>query len=199
MVRCLVKYSFKIYFKNYNSLLYFFIILVIFINFFRIEKFKKFEILEADKKKLFYLFLILTISNIIFFIKFPLYRYGYSYLVTLLIILFSLFISRTDSKFLNKLFKFITIICLTIFCLKQFINIEKNYVKRDIWPNIYSFLPKNLDTIPNKIKIKDSFYLFQKSKECLYNKSGYSPCTNYSIVKLKHKKILNYDIIFFQE
>ena len=49
----------------------FLLILGIFINFFRIEKFKKFEILEADKKKLFYLFLILTISNIIFFIKFP--------------------------------------------------------------------------------------------------------------------------------
>ena len=98
-----------------------------------------------------------------------------SFIVTLLILIFSLFILRFDSKFLSRLFKYMTIICFTIFCLKQFVNIEKNYNKRDIWPNIYSLLPKKLDVTPNKIKIKDNFYLFQKNKECLYNKSGYSP------------------------
>ena len=121
----------------------FLFILGILINFFSIEKSKKFEFIKTDKQKIFYLLVILTISNMIFFIKFPLYRYGYSYLVTLLILIFSLFILRFDSKFLSRLFKYMTIICFTIFCLKQFVNIEKNYNKRDIWPNIYSLLPKN--------------------------------------------------------
>ena len=177
----------------------FLLILVILINYFKVEKFRKFKLYGLEKQKIFYLFVVLIISNFMFFVKFPLYRYGYSYLITLLIFLFSLFIFRCDDKFLNKLFKYMTVICLIIFSLKQFTKIEKNYSNRDIWPNIYSFLPNKSDVAPQKIKISDNFYLYKKKNECLYNSYKFSPCTNYHTLELKHKKILNYNIIFLQE
>ena len=92
-----------------------------------------------------------------------------------------------------------TVICLIIFSLKQFTKIEKNYSNRDIWPNIYSFLPNKSDVAPQKIKISDNFYLYKKKNECLYNSYKFSPCTNYHTLELKHKKILNYNIIFLQK
>ena len=139
-------------------------LLIISINYFKKEKFKKFKFYKFYKEKIIFLIFILFLSNIIFILKFPLYRYGYSYLISFLIIVFSYFIFRFDTRFLIKLFKNIITICLIIFCTKQLIRINNNYESGSIWPNIYSFLPNQIKEDPLKMNLGNEFSVFIKKK-----------------------------------
>lgn len=187
---------FKYILKVIVPYIIFLLIIIICINYFKIEKFKKFRFIKIDKLKIIFIFIILILSNLIFFIKFPLYRYGYSYLITLIIFLLSLCILRYELKFTKNIINFILIFCIIVFCTKQIIRINKNYNTRTFWPNIYSFIPSKIDQIPNAIKIKKKFTIFTKDRECMYNQSKFSPCTNIFNKNIKHKLFFNYNVIY---
>ena len=176
----------------------FLIILIISINYFKTEKFQKFNFNKFDKQKIIFVFIVLILSNLVFFLKFPLYRYGYSYLISLVILLTSIFIFRFDQKYLHKLFRSLIVICLIIFCTKQLIRIERNFNSSDIWPGIYSFLPYKKDLDPKEIVLSNYFKIYIKNRECMYNKFSKSPCTNNFSEKLNHKITGTYDIIFIK-
>ena len=190
---------FKFIFKIITPYIIFIIILILFINYFKIEKFQKTYFYKFNIQKVIYILSVLVLSNIIFFLKFPLYRYGYSYLISLIILISSIFIFRYDRKFLNYLFKSLIIICLIAFCTKQFLRIYKNFNTSDIWPGIYSFLPNKVDFDPKEIVLSNKFKIYTKNKECMYNKYNFSPCTNNFTNILRHKKINSYDIIFLED
>ena len=121
-----------------------------------------------------------AILTFIFFIKFPLYRYGYSYLISLIILL-NLYNFRQFN--LNKVVNFTRIILIIfpfLFLGKQLQRFyEKyplNYINKP-WPNIYSLNNNEISKKKLAVKFKD-LKIFNSSGECGYSNAV---CTNYEI------------------
>ena len=140
------------------------------------------------------------IGSIFFFIKFPLYRYGYSYLISLIILIFIFFIRKGTSQikiiYINKFFLSLAII---VFISKQSLRIIKNFDLNYInkpWPRIYSFA-NNEKINSQKQYINNSFsYYFSKNGECMFSAP---PCTNYGIdEKLIAKQLLGYTFLTYR-
>lgn len=78
---------------------------------------------------------------------------------------------------------------------KQIIKINKNYIHKSLWPNIYT-LGERINSY-DKIFINDNFYYYYASDGdnlCMYSTS---PCTSYKLLKNKFEanKKLTYTII----
>lgn len=151
---------------------------------------------NKDKDLLIRLWLsILTslIGTFSFFLIFPIYRYGYSYLITLIALLFIIIINNNTRSIKNVfIFRFFLILSLIAFMAKQSQKLLVNN-ENGRWPNIYT-----LDTKigkKQKIQIKDNFYYYyseEGERLCMYSNS---PCTSYMINKnIKHIKKLTYSI-----
>jgi hypothetical protein len=127
------------------------------------------------------LFLILLIANIFWIIKIPVYRYGYSYLITIIALILSytgLKVFTLKEKLKVKILIIFFIGFLVIF-LKNTLRIienENNYNNYP-WPKYYSMGKENdfpklqMLHISNKI-----FYHPIDGDYCMYYKS---PCINY--------------------
>ena len=146
-----------------------------------------------------YLLLILlsVIGSITFFLKFSVYRYGYSYLILLFFtsLIWSFkFINK--AKFL-KICKILIPLSLIIILSKQFVRYQINYNERNFIPN-HIFIDKKEHNIKyNKVYLSDTFKFYYSKNECFY---GLAPCTNYNYGinknKLKHKKKFIFNIIY---
>ena len=181
-----------------------FIVFVSFIFFINNSKFTSNNNIYKSslEKNLFYSFLILNLlGSVIWFLKFPIYRYGYSYLI--LFIIFSIVIVVYDSNTKLNIFKikkytnYLLIFLISILVLKNFVRIIKNFSENhydSYWPNIYSFSKDNKKQIYEEIKINDEilFYL-SKNGLCMY---GPSPCTHYKNKSIKLKRINNYKLYY---
>jgi hypothetical protein len=134
--------------------------------------------------------------TLIFFLKFPLYRYGYSYLITLIILL-SLYNYKQFSS--HKVIRFtgvILIILPLVFLGKQIQRYYERYSVEYVnkpWPNIYSLND-------NKINIKklainyNGLNIYESLNECSYSKAI---CTNYKVSKnININKKFTYFIIY---
>ena len=146
------------------------------------------------KKDIYFIF-VLTVSVIgciLFFIKFPLFRYGYSYLISS-IILTILAISKNFSEIkLIKVSKIIFLICLFVILGKQGLRINKNLDSTFLWPRIYSHVTNNKIN-PKKIELYKKFSAYQHDGLCMYSKS---PCSTYKLNKNIHTiQKLNYIFI----
>ena len=145
-------------------------------------------------------FFVCLIGTIFFFTKFPLYRYGYSYLIGLLILIFIYFSKKNiDSRKLIKFCKFFLILSIIIFLSKQVLRIVKNYQLDYInkpWPRIYSF-ENNQRKETEKYYLNYFFnYYLSKNGECMFGKA---PCTNYKInEKLVAKIFFGYTILTYR-
>ena len=117
----------------------------------------------------------------LFFFLFPLYRYGYSYIITLISLLFILIIKNILFVKENiQIFKFIFVSCFIIIIAKQGIKIFNNY-KNTHWPNIYTLDPDGKIYPKTKITINNNFFYYVADKGdqlCMYGKS---PCTTYNV------------------
>ncbi len=151
--------------------------------------------IKSDK----YLLLILLsmIGSISFFLKFPVYRYGYSYLILLFFtsLIWSFkFINK--AKFL-KICKILLPLSLVIILSKQFIRYQINYNERNFIPDHIFIDKKEYGIKYNKVYLSDTFKIYYSKSECFY---GLAPCTNYNYgidkKKLKHKKKLIFNIIY---
>ena len=120
--------------------------------------------------------------TLIFFLKFPLYRYGYSYLISLIILL-SLYNYKQFSSY--KVIRFtgiILIILPLVFLGKQIQKYNKKYSLSYInkpWPNIYSLDNNVIHNKKLKVKFED-LYIYESLRECAYSKAI---CTNYKVNK----------------
>jgi hypothetical protein len=145
------------------------------------------------------IFLSLIISGsgtIAFFLIFPLYRYGYSYIITLISLVFILTIKNKISVKENLvIFKFVFAICCFIVITKQGIKIFNNF-KNPTWPNIYTLDPSGNIYPKRKININDLFiyYLADKGDSlCMYSRS---PCSTYPVKKnIAYKQKYTYKIL----
>ena len=106
------------------------ILLIFLIN----NKFSRTVAAKVTKKisiKFFIYFLICLFFSIMWFLNFPLYRYGQSFLtltfILFLVLMVSNFIYRQNKTFLKKLYKTFIIFGLIVFISKNFIRIIDKY------------------------------------------------------------------------
>ncbi len=146
---------------------------------------EKKRVYKSNKKENNKLFKILLITNLIalllWFIKFPIMRYGLAYIFIQFFLMSYLFIKN---KYFSKL-KYIVILSIFVLVSKNLIKIYNNFDK-NIYPIIYkqtTYYEKNEDDL--------IIYYTKNNELCGYKKS---PCTNYeqNIKKLEVKKFLNY-------
>lgn len=159
-------------------------------------------------KKIFFAFLIINIiGSIMWFFKFPVFRYGSSYLVSALGMFTTIVcwnkIQLIDVLKLKKILSYFTIFLLIVLISKNLLRIIKNYdqnYKDSPWPKIYSETKSNKKN-KNKPIYKDNIIIFYQSTKglCYYNTS---PCTHMLNSQFNEEEILfkskwNYKIFYF--
>lgn len=174
------------------------LILIIFIIYIYLRvKIKNKNRIKLIFKKNIVLFSILFLGFVMWFWKFPTYRYGSSYIVgSLIFSQFYLFKRFYLSKNLKKILAYTLFLISIIIIIKYALKYNEN---KTIWPNIYSF--KNNITKPYKYK-----KIFKKNKFLYYDTGGGrlcmyspSPCTNISVHKKVSLKTKNGYKIYFLE
>ncbi len=161
----------------------------------------------AEKNFILSLIILNFIGILMWFFKFPVFRYGYSYTI-LFIILIVVLICSDKINLINiytfkKKVNYILIFLILILFTKNFIRIAKNYdtnYNQAPWPKIYSEDKKNLKK-QNKPVLVDGeiIYYYSPYSACYFNTA---PCTHIDFFQnssnqIKLKKILGYKIFYF--
>ena len=163
---------------------YIILILLIFLYFkFKTQKIEK----KINFKKYLIILTICVVSVLIWFLKVPVFRYGYSYFVCFLAIILSYFLLGFDASKETKLFKSLLIIFLVIFVGKNSLRIVDQKNNNPIWPKTVLQEREKL----KEIKLKYITY-YESIAECGF---GHSICTNYKNLSLASNKKFNYIIV----
>ncbi len=145
------------------------------------------------RKEYIFLILIMNIFILIWFLKIPDYRYGYSYLVSLIALIFSYICTSKNN--INKKAKSFLFSFLLIFMI---VFITKNSLR--------IINPKDIDHVkffPRLIFLENDSFKKINLDEFNYiesnNMCGYSliPCTHYKDLKVKSKIYWKYKVIIF--
>lgn len=175
-----------------------FLILILFYFFIIREKVlhKEKSFNEFSFKDLFIILAFLIFCNLIWFFKFPLYRFGISFLYCLILILFVIFakdiIKFVPVKKLKNFSILLILVSLTGFITKNSLRIIKanTFGSNEIWPQIIPL--ENIE----KVKIDNNgYYYFSSSSQCMYSSS---PCTYYRPKNLMFSTFLNYKIFWIK-
>lgn len=164
------------------------------------RKIKK-KILQPDvdlKNKFLFLQIVGILGTLLWFVKFPTYRYGASYIIISLICLIITINMKKSFKILTKQFNNFIIIVFLIIIAKY---ISKYDNEKSFFPEISSFSEKiNNTNVADKhlrkvyINNKFSHYTTDDRYLCMYSSS---PCTNIPTDKsLNHKKKAGYNIFY---
>ena len=147
------------------------------------------------------IFLISGIFLILWFLKFPLYRYGQSFILISYVSIYTVFIGKLvnlDNKlFFKKFYSTIIIIGIVMFFNKNILRIIDNYeyTYNDYpWPKIYSFDQKKLNekqVFKKIVKNDQKIYYYSSQVMCMYSKS---PCSHYDLKNLNKGKFFSYDV-----
>lgn len=152
---------------------------------------------KIDTNKAIYLiFFFSLICVFIWFIRFPVFRYGSSYLIVFLVSLLTIIAIKYNTfqievtKF-KKYLNICIIIFFVLFSLKHTLRIYKNYevvLKNNVWPKF----PKPNDTIniskPMLLSGKFAYYLLNNKDGCGYTSS---PCTPFLVKENIYQKTIN--------
>ena len=151
----------------------FFVFVFLIVSIKKISFKKFFDYFKNEKTQI--LTLISIIGVLSFFMKFPIYRYGYSYLILLSFILFSAIFNDLNLKKLVKYSKVIFVLCILTISSKQISRIYKYNEIRNYIP-IHIFIEKEKYKIKyNAIFLNDNFKFYLSKDECFY---GLAPCTS---------------------
>ncbi len=149
-------------------------------------------------REYFYYFLIFIACSTIWFLKSPLYRYGYSFIICTVAFIFAYFCLKIDFGVKRKiqLFNIVLILALTVFIGKNIIRVYKsdnNYINYP-WPKYYSMTQENkLTNFKNK-KLGNLSILIPINGYCMYVKKV---CSHYGITnELKIYEKNGYNILF---
>jgi hypothetical protein len=179
-----------------NILIPYITVLVLIILYIKIKFKKKKEKNYKDFNIKFFICLVISfIGFLSFLFFFPLFRYGYSYIVTFITLLLILTIKKQLSVRENiPIFKFIFFTCFIIIMGKQAFKIINNSTN-SLWPNIYTLEEKAMIYPKKKIAINNNFFYYLADKGdylCMYSKS---PCTSYFVKNLKYSYKKTYTLL----
>ena len=194
----------KIFFKLLPYFIFLiFVILIIF--FFPQKKFAKKNVIIYKGTNIKILFFFTLFFTFVWFLKFPVYRFGESFIIILMTLIAAYIsqnniTSRFPDKLLNKFFFYILVFAFTFFFLKNYIRIHKLY---DIfyinypWPRIYTLNNKEENKLKEYKDIRSNnnelLYFYSGGDECMYISN---PCSNYLLDNLFLKKVFNYKIFY---
>jgi len=141
--------------------------------------------LISFRKEISFLLLLSFFTSLYWFFKFPLFRYGSSYLISLIIFIyiFSLYFEKKES-FYQKEIKFLKNIILIIFFILLLKNFKRFYLNYDEiyndypWPKKNSFTHTN-EKFPNREKRNDDnkiIYYYSTTPDGLCMFSSKAPC-----------------------
>ncbi|MBD1143772.1 hypothetical protein IDH14_03660 [Pelagibacterales bacterium SAG-MED33] len=166
---------------------------------------KKFTIFNKKEKIFWFLIFLNLFGSILWFIKFPVFRYGYGYLISFFGILYVFILLKVYeinfSNFRKKL-KLIFIIFFIGLLSKHSLRIYQNFdLETTPWPVIYSDNPLIVQNkmTPHFQNNEIIFYTPQLSM-CYY--SNLSPCTNmakneFDVKDIKMEKVKSYKKYYF--
>ncbi|MBD1152129.1 hypothetical protein IDH08_01955 [Pelagibacterales bacterium SAG-MED22] len=179
---------FKKIIKNILPLIVLLTILVIF-NFNR----KDFKNQSGNLKKKFLCVLVISIIGcLIFFLKFPLYRYGYSYLAIFIALFFSIFMNFGNKNKIFIIYKFVLIFFVIILFSKQFVRHYEFYSARPLIPK---YIQEDLEL--QKINLDKNFsYYYNENRNCWYN---VALCTYYNLNTIKFNEFLSYKFLLLDK
>jgi len=175
-----------------------FIAVIVFILIFLSWKKKSkidYDLIKLDDQKYLILLIIGTLGVFSFFLKYPIYRYGYSYIILLFfIILIKIFNKINYNNFLFAS-KIIFSICLIAILSKQFLRIYINHDKRDFVPSHIFIDTKDFNKKYKKFMLNDNFSVYFSIGECHY---GLAPCSHSkeNIINLKVQNDATYNILY---
>lgn len=185
--------------------IYIILIILIFLIIIKFKKFSNSEIFFL-KKKIYIIFFVSLVGTIVWFLKFPTYRYGSSYILSFLIFSYLMIFFIKKRKLNNfkesaRILVSIIIILTVLVLIKNLIRIYKNYdhYYTDYpWPKKNSYTENNNQNknIPVYNNPKKFLYFKPAPYElCMYSPS---PCSSEIIENLDVKKIkfLN-NLIYF--
>lgn len=194
--------------NHFNKILtiiipYFFFILI-FTFFIMIMKKKKVNEGKIDLKKFIIVWIVIFLGFVFWFLKAPIFRYGYSYIISLIALSFTIIISLKLKNYRimkeGKISAFVVLFAIFILTTKQVVRINENFDKEYFnypWPKYFSYQPSNIKTELKKI-YKDGVFIYYQSKNtyCFYSKS---PCTSVEVdKKLKYEiNSYNYKLFYF--
>ena len=148
-----------------------------------------------QEKYIKYLIYISVLGTIMWIYKVPVFRYGYSYLIILISLIFSYFAQSFKYKENSRsIFKASILLLATIFILKNTNRIifeNKEYYGYP-WPKIYSMDENNEPKMHNFSYIDGKKIYYTENDYCMY---GLSPC-GLSTSGIKHRKINGYSLIY---
>ena len=159
------------------------LILILFLISRKETKVSKFK----DIKLFIFLFSINLFGLTLWFLKFPIMRYGLAYIFIQIFLISFIFFRNRD---LTNI-KFILIISLVILISKNLVRIYNNF-DYNLYPEIQNYSEYF------EIKKNDFYIFYTKKGTCGYNKS---PCTNYrqNIKNIDIKSYLNYKYIALKD
>jgi hypothetical protein len=146
---------------------------------------------------IFFLFFLLFV--LLWFIKFPLYRYGSSFLIVFFVYLTILFTKNFDyskKKNIEYIFNFFLIISVIAFFTKNSLRIYNNFTLGNYFPSIYS---NNINNQNKELKFQKivfnnkGYYFFSNGKLCMYSES---PCTHVDLNNIVFSKAHNYKVFY---
>lgn len=174
-------------------------IIFLFITFLYLKISKK-ELISTNKY-LNYTFYIHIIFFLIWFLKFPTYRYGAAYLGVTFILFSLITINKFNIKYdFLKFFNIILIGLIIIISLKNFGRVYKNINSTYLdypWPKKNSFTDSNLRNDNKPVLIDNEIIYYEASPYslCMYSKS---PCTHFRDLDINRKLTFGkYKIYYF--
>jgi len=194
---------FKVIIRKFFPIIIFILLFLFILKLSDLIFFKKRVIKPYLNKHLYFILLFSVLNFTFWFYKFPLYRYGYSFINVFFIILFSILFFKIFKKVNIFYLKKIIIITITISFIGLFvknsqrilISFYKEYSYYP-WPNLVSMRLDNNYPSLKVVKVGDSFYYYSEDAACMYLKS---PCSNYLKKNLEYKKIATYKIYYLNK
>ncbi len=170
-------------------------------NFFQKSFYSEFNLNNLFKNKnLLFVILFSLCCCIFWFLKFPVYRFGLSFLSSFLILLFVYLFSSVKKNYSKKFYYIVIIFGLIGFYGKNINRIlsNENIVYSNYpWPKIYTMGDNSKNLEKKFLKINDDknnfIFYYSGGQECMYSKP---PCSNYRNENLKLKKIYNYIVYY---
>ncbi len=149
------------------------------------------------EKNIKYYFLIIFCSCIFWMLKSPLYRYGYSYIISMFAFIFSLYLTKFHiSKDIKKMVNIILIFGFSIIIIKNSVRIYENkqWYNNFPWPKYYSMDKENKKGSYKINYLNSQKILTPNNEYCMYVKKI---CSHYKISnKLKILKKFGYLVIY---
>ena len=186
---------FKVIIEKFTPILIF-LFLMYFLLSLNKQNVKRNKILFDD----YILLLLFLLFIFMWFIKFPLYRYGSSFLIVFFVYLTTLstknFEYSRNKKNIRFIFSFFLIIAVLAFLTKNSLRIYNNYSSGNYFPLI-----KNLNSRHQSKEMKfqkinlgnKGYYFFSNGELCMY---GQSPCTHIKLNNIVFSSSYNYKIFY---